>query len=479
MRRASFAFAALALAACASDASQLTSSAAPALTLAPIAIEAGDSLPVPVTVNVSGATRVPVAREISVTSSDTSIIAIAPNGAILGVGDGTATITVQWTATPSVTVSQSVAVTSERLVGVRLLASGSMTPGDTAVVSVTGTIRGNRMIQRPLSVVVSSHNPGVVTTNGAIAIAVAPGTTWIVARASSGVSDSVFVTVAGTNTAAPSDGGYVQIRWVGGTASPAVAAAFESARLRINGLFKSFGNVPPTRVDLAAAGCMAGAPAIGETVPGLLIFAQVTTIDGVGNILGSAGPCLLRSDTWLPIIGSMQFDVADMNAMVANGSLNGVVLHEMMHTLGFGTIWGPDAQSEVASPDGTDPRYVGAIGRAEYAALGATDAAQGAPVENTGGTGTRGSHWRESVFRTELMTGWADGSLAMSRVTIGALKDFGYDVDLNKADPFTLSPPPTSATLRAPQRIVEQAIAPIGIVDPTGRITPYTGPVAH
>ena len=175
----------------------------------------------------------------------------------------------------------------------------------------------------------------------------------------------------------------------------------------------------------------------------------------------------------------MQFDVADMAAMVANGSLNGVVLHEMMHSLGFGTIWGPDAQDEVAAPDGADPRYTGAMGEAEYAALGATDAAPGAPVENTGGTGTRGSHWRESVFHTELMTGWADGTMPMSRVTIGALKDFGYDVDLNKADPFVLSTSPVQAELRASQQIVEQTNRPIGVVDQGGHISPYTGPVAH
>jgi hypothetical protein len=172
----------------------------------------------------------------------------------------------------------------------------------------------------------------------------------------------------------------------------------------------------------------------------------------------------------------MQFDVADMNTMIANGTLRGVVLHEMMHSLGFGTIWGPESQAEVASPEGIDPRYAGPAGNTEYSALAAADAAAGVPVENTGGPGTRGAHWRESVFGAELMTGWANGSMAMSRVTIGALKDFGYDVDLLRADPFTLSRSPSSSLLRAADQIVERTTRPIGVVGPDGRITPYIGP---
>ena len=69
--------------------------------------------------------------------------------------------------------------------------------------------------------------------------------------------------------------------------------------------------------------------------------------------------------------------------------------------------------------------------------------------------------------------------MPMSRVTIGALKDFGYDVDLSRADPFTLTASLMAAGLRASQIIVEKTIAPIGIVGPNGTITPYGGATAH
>ena len=260
--------------------------------------------------------------------------------------------------------------------------------------------------------------------------------------------------------------------------SAAVAAAFEAARSRINGLFRSFGGVTAINPYVAADACLSGEPPLNETVKGIVIFAQVTAIDGVGSILGSAGPCVVRSVTNLPIVGSMQFDSADMNAMLADGSLNGVVLHEMMHTLGFGTIWGPDMQGEVATPNGLDPEYLGAGAQSEYGNLGA-NATGGVPVENTGGSGTQGAHWRESVFHNELMTGWADGDMALSRMTIGALKDFGYDVDLSKADPYSLSSPVTLRSMLLSQPLGERTVRPIGVVGTDGRITPYAGMTAH
>ena len=35
----------------------------------------------------------------------------------------------------------------------------------------------------------------------------------------------------------------------------------------------------------------------------------------------------------------MQFDVADMAKLISNGTLQSVVLHEMGHVLGIGTLW--------------------------------------------------------------------------------------------------------------------------------------------
>jgi hypothetical protein len=630
-----------------------------AVSLDALTLQAGDSLVPAAQVTVDGVLRDATAGEVRYASSDTTVIAVAPTGALVARTDGSVEITATVVAAPAVTVTQQVSVNSDSLTRVNLIAPLTMIPGDTASYVVTGTTRAGRVLSSPVRVTVSSRNPSVVRAAGNVAIAVAPGQTWIVARASNGVSDSSFVTVAvGTPTAvvmaprtatvtagqtlhtdlgatdrrgnvvtsfaasytslsttvatvtsdgtvlaraagsaliiasagtgadtlrltvtpaavvltrlvlipdtltlAPGDSarvavqavdnagnamptpaltwqsqitgvtasstgmihaassitstisngtvvvtsgtvtaylhvsvvysggtapvdtlpttpisdGYVQIRWVGATPSTAVAAAFEAARVKINGLFLSYTGVAPANTNLGAGYCMSGAPALNETVKGIIIFAQVSPIDGVGQILGSAGPCIIRNATFLPIVASMQFDSADMDAMVASGMLNGVVLHEMMHTLGFGTIWGPGLQNQVALPSGADPRYLGTRGEAAYAALGGSDAATGVPVENTGASGTRGAHWRESTFRSELMTGWADGSMAMSRMTVSALKDFGYDVDVNKADAYALPGALIAGASTNSQQIGETTFRPIGILGKNGTITPISG----
>jgi hypothetical protein len=56
-----------------------------------------------------------------------------------------------------------------------------------------------------------------------------------------------------------------------------------------------------------------------------------------------------------------------------------------------------------------------------------------------GGEGTREGHWRESVFDTELMTGFDDpGRNALSRLTIASLQDLGYQVNYEVADAYIL-----------------------------------------
>ena len=56
----------------------------------------------------------------------------------------------------------------------------------------------------------------------------------------------------------------------------------------------------------------------------------------------------------------------------------------------------------------SNPDVHRAAAMAEYAALLEAAATPPVPVENTGGAGTRGAHWRETVFRNELMSGFID-----------------------------------------------------------------------
>lgn len=181
----------------------------------------------------------------------------------------------------------------------------------------------------------------------------------------------------------------------------------------------------------------------GVAVDDVLIDASGAAIDGVGGILGQAGPDSVRSGTLLPIHGTMQFDTADLAQLEANGGLYYTVLHEMGHVLGIGTIW---QQRGLVSGAGTsNPVFTGANAVAAYNAVFGMSVT-GVPVENTGGAGTRDSHWRESVFGNEVMTGYLNNGVnPLSRVTVASLADLGYQVNMAAADAYT--PPGRTAQL--------------------------------
>ncbi len=180
----------------------------------------------------------------------------------------------------------------------------------------------------------------------------------------------------------------------------------------------------------------------GLVIDDVLIEAQGVAIDGPGQILGQAGPTRLRPPSagaaaFLPAKGIMSFDTADLAAMQANGTLKDVITHEMGHVLGIGTVW---VQKGLLQGAGTNnPTFIGANAMKEYGLLKGTGPTP-VPVENIGGPGTKGSHWRESVFDRELMTGFAESAplMPLSRVTVASLKDMGYVVDLSKAEPYAL-----------------------------------------
>src|SRR5206468_4913919 len=99
----------------------------------------------------------------------------------------------------------------------------------------------------------------------------------------------------------------------------------------------------------------AGHASLNETIDDLVIFAVLDSIDGPGKILGQAGPCFIRLPGYLPLIGVMRFDTADVANLESAGQFDEVILHEMGHVLGFGTIWGPlGLLADPASAGGTD-----------------------------------------------------------------------------------------------------------------------------
>ncbi|GGJ31893.1 leishmanolysin-related zinc metalloendopeptidase [Deinococcus roseus] len=189
----------------------------------------------------------------------------------------------------------------------------------------------------------------------------------------------------------------------------------------------------------------AGLPDASGTINGqslkvddLQITASAVSIDGVGKVLGRAGPDLVRNDTGLPITGTMEFDSADLKLMEANGTLSGVILHEMGHVLGIGTLWSKFITYNGNSncQGATAISFNGTHATTQYHSLGKTG---NVPVENQYSAGTKCGHWSEALFGNELMTGFVNmGSMPLSKITVGALEDLGYKVNYNAAEAYTL-----------------------------------------
>lgn len=173
----------------------------------------------------------------------------------------------------------------------------------------------------------------------------------------------------------------------------------------------------------------------GATIDDVQISASSASIDGAGGILGQAGPTRLRLNSYLPYMGNMQFDSADLAQMESNGTLLPVIIHEMGHVLGIGTIW--SYKGLISGAGGAAPIFTGPQATAAYNQIFGTNAS-GVPVEgNNSPAGSRDAHWRESVFRTELMTPYISGtSNPISRVTVASLADLGYTVNMSAANAY-------------------------------------------
>lgn len=191
--------------------------------------------------------------------------------------------------------------------------------------------------------------------------------------------------------------------------------------------------LPSYRANIRAGSCGSNAAYVG-TIDDLLVFTGNTDIDGPGGILAQSGPCSIRSASGLTTYSTLVFDTADLGQF--SSQLADIAVHELGHSLGIGTLW--QRFGLVSGIGGSNPTYQGGNGLREYRAVGGT--LSSVPVENQGGPGTAGGHWRESTFKTELMTGYLNSGVfnPLSRMSVGSLQDMGYAVNYGAADAYRI-----------------------------------------
>lgn len=267
----------------------------------------------------------------------------------------------------------------------------------------------------------------------------------------------------------------IELVFVGETPSVAMQSAFATAAARWAQVIT--GDIPDVNSGSSAVAGSCGQPNFPDTrnvaIDDVRIYAEVDSIDGPGRTLGQAKPCFTFQGR--TVIGYMIFDRADLAGMVSNGSAADVVLHEMGHVLGIGTLWCgslsracPGSEADTSWIRTTDVRYTGSYGNGAWTGFGGTG---GAPVENcadgvpnTCGSGTWYGHWREATFQNELMTGYISSTEnPLSGLTVGALRDLGYAVNASAADDFSL---PSNALFSGPAPSVKRL-----------EEKPYRGPI--
>lgn len=155
----------------------------------------------------------------------------------------------------------------------------------------------------------------------------------------------------------------------------------------------------------------------------LYIRASVGWIDGSGGVLARAGVWgrwpetdfenQVAPSSGLPALATIRLDRADIASLEDNDLLYDVVAHEMMHALGFGGLW---SFSDLVE----DNQYIGengatAFGDGTFVPI---------PVESSGGIGSAGAHWDESLG-AELMTPFIDAENYLSDFSVLSLADLG------------------------------------------------------
>ncbi len=119
-----------------------------------------------------------------------------------------------------------------------------------------------------------------------------------------------------------------------------------------------------------------------------------------------------------PAGATLTIDLADAASLDALGVLDDTILHEMIHALGFGTLW------DVAGNDLTTKSK----GNLVYTGTEATTLyGDNIPAEGGGGRGTYGGHWDEAALDAELMTGIVEqtDTMYLADFSLASLEDLG------------------------------------------------------
>ena len=201
--------------------------------------------------------------------------------------------------------------------------------------------------------------------------------------------------------------------------------------------------------------------AIAGLLPGWkgLELENYTEINADNGYLAACGVSLyVESGT---LLNSVSFDLQVnrfYESALTQDEWNDIMTHEMGHGLGIGIFW---TASSFFLQGSSYPSVQSAYNR-----ISSLDRSK-TPLETSGGSGTASAHW-ENNYRVsdgvgyygmvdELMVGaLVSGGMVLSDLSLGSLKDFGYEVYAGREGEPSLA---TSTAMRSQDRILKCGLA--------------------
>ena len=187
------------------------------------------------------------------------------------------------------------------------------------------------------------------------------------------------------------------------------------------------------------------------------ILDDVRVLVDVGRVAHSGGGYTWRDASDITLVGGIGINVRedDPDRLFNTG------LHEFMHVLGIGhgPLWGAWLRDPLYGADGpADTHFPGALAIEAFdEAGGSAYAGAKVPVDNDPSRSQ--SHWRPSTMSRELMGPYGG---ILSAVTIQALADMGYVVDVGRAEAFEITLPTAASANNAVPGEFGEAVSGMG-----------------
>jgi len=221
-------------------------------------------------------------------------------------------------------------------------------------------------------------------------------------------------TDSGTNPVSPydytsgTDGGFnIDLDFIGDGWSPELMQEAQSMADLLSTLI--IGDLPDAKYK-------------GNMVDDLSLELEITTGDGSGGRLGSANISKWRRDSGIPLIGKVLLDEADTERLLDQGRFDDLVLHEMIHTLGF-----ISTNESLQSLVDENNVYIGQNGQNAYQ-MGVDNGVYQAEYDllTNWDSGFHWDHEAQSLPANEIMSPYIYGTNQLSTVTLAVIEDLGY-----------------------------------------------------